>query len=192
MIYFECSLDFTNDKLWSVSKVDQLTGNLIKNIDVTSNPTKLNSELVINSNTLDYGVYRFYFKNGIYFYESAQYKTVSSEIETFIEIIPTGLLVFGFTNGVSYMSFGLEQEIEINPGLNSIDLDSIIQPSGLNYTFYCRALKLNDSNTYTDYSNVTELLYMGLNNNLMVFQNNDLKCIKSKLSKKIFLNLDFI
>ena len=38
------------------------------------------------------------------------------QIETFIQIIPTGISVIGLENGVTEASYGYDQDVELNQG----------------------------------------------------------------------------
>ena len=144
-IYFECSLDFSDVKEWTVyklnNKLNENDPSSIQLIDLSSNPTKSNSELVFKPNTLSYGIYKLYFKNTVTFNSNQQVYTQTTQ---YIKVIPTGIQVIAFENSLSEMSVGYQQDIELNPGLYSIDYDLLAQPSELNFTFYCRPVNSNN------------------------------------------------
>ena len=144
-IYFECSLDFSDVKEWTIYKLNNKSNendpSSIELIDISSNPTKSNSELVFKPKSLSYGIYKLYFKNTVLYNSNQQ---VYADITQYIEIIPTGIQVIAFENGINELSFGYQQDIELNPGLYSTDYDLIAQPSKLNFTFYCRPVNSNN------------------------------------------------
>ena len=138
-------MDFSDVKEWTVyklnNKLNENDPSSIELIDLSSNPTKSNSELVFKPNTLSYGIYKLYFKNKVTFNSNQQ---VYSQTTQYIEIIPTGIQVIAFENSLSEMSVGYQQDIELNPGLYSTDYDLLAQPSELNFTFYCRPVNSNN------------------------------------------------
>ena len=178
--YFECSLDFNDIKQWTIyklnNKLNENDPSSIELIDISSNPTKSNSELVFKPNTLLYGIYKLYFKNTIIFNSNQQ---VSTDIPQYIEIIPTGIQVMVFENGVNEISYGYEQDIELNPGLYSIDNDLLAQPSNLNFTFYCRPGISNDLNEFSTLSKIDKV-YFGTNGKLLLIQGKP-SCFNSNL-----------
>ena len=143
-IYFECSLDLSDVKEWTAyklnNKLNENDPSSIELIDLSSNPTKSNSELVFKPNTLSYGIYKLNFKNTVTFNSNQQ---VYADITQYIEIIPTGIQIMAFENGINELSFGNQQDIELNPGLYSTDYDLLAQPFKLNFTFYCRPVNSN-------------------------------------------------
>ena len=69
-----------------------MDSNPIKSVDLTSNPTFRSSELVMQSNTLEFGLYQFIFQIDVV---SSKLYNVTNSASTFIQIIPTGLAIFG-------------------------------------------------------------------------------------------------
>jgi hypothetical protein len=137
--YFACNFTYSLDYIWSLRRVD-----IPKIIDLTKNPTFQSSELVIQSNTLDFGVYEFIFKINVV---STDLNNVSNTANTFIQIIPSGLAIFGLQNGISSQLVGSSQSFILNPGLYSLDLDYLLSMNKLNYTFYCNSINSNRINS---------------------------------------------
>ena len=171
-IYFECSLDFTDVKEWTVYRLNNKSNendpSSIELIDISSNPTKSNSELVFRPNTLSYGIYKLYFKNTILFNSNQQ---VHTDITQYIEIIPTGIQVMAFENGISEVSFGYQQDVELNPGLYSTDYDLLAQPSNLNFTFYCRPVVTDSLSEFSTLSKIDKV-YAGPNGKSFLVKGN--------------------
>ena len=167
--FFECSLDFSDIKEWTVYKLNNKSNendpSSIELIDISSNPTKSNSELVFKPNTLSYGIYKLYFKNTIIFNSNQQ---VFTDITQYIEIIPSGIQVIAFENGIKEKSYGYEQNIEFNPGLFSIDYDLLAQPSNLNFTYYCRPGISNNLNQFN--KSISETIKIGSSGSLVLVQ----------------------
>ena len=63
--------------------------------------------------------------------------TFTYQAESFFEIIPSGVTVFGLENGNTQAYVGKNQSFELNPPLYSFDLDFIASMSSLTFKFYC-------------------------------------------------------
>lgn len=152
VISFYCNTNFTYVNQWTLSQI----GQQIIPVDLRGNPTAQLSELVINENTLTYGLYRFQFQVTVTFNGNSQ---ISSNLaETFIEIIPTGLAVFAIANGVSSVLIGTKQPFTLQPSVFSMDFDNIIQPSQLNFTYYCKTVNQSDPNSLNVPASTIDLL----------------------------------
>lgn len=92
-----------------------------KSIDLaSSNPTRTIPEIVFDANTLTYGVYMFTFASTYNYINirTGALEVRSSLLTTYIEVIPSGIAVFGWANGISYMLFGALQSITIGKKIN--------------------------------------------------------------------------
>lgn len=116
---------------------------VISDIDLSSNPTSFSSEILIKENTLEFGLYRFHLQVIVYFKSKMSVKNAD---ETLIEIIPTGLAIFGLENGASSTLIGSQQAITLSPGVFSKDMDEIITPDKLAFKFYCKTINPYDKN----------------------------------------------
>lgn len=65
----------------------------------------------------------------------------------YIEVVSSGIQVFGLQNGVDYIVIGSQQEIALNPAEFSFDMDGYISPKLLNFKFYCQLVDFNSSNS---------------------------------------------
>ena len=137
--YFACNLTYTQTNAWSLTRLD---GSSPQSVDLRSNPTWQTSELVIQSNILDYGIYEFTFQVYI---SGLTLPSTAINISTFVQIIPTGISVYATKSGVSSVLIGSQQSFVSDPSAYSHDLDSLVQPNSLSYKFYCRTINLNES-----------------------------------------------
>ena len=115
------------------------TWSLLNNsTDILSmNPTKYSSELVIQSNQLEYGLYEF--KLQVQISSNGIVRATSK----FVEIIPTDIAVYGLFNGVLGIVIGSRQFLTLDPVLFSTNLDEIGMTSSMNFTFIQPGLKEN-------------------------------------------------
>ena len=136
-IVFQCvneKSSLRNEKIWRVFAVDRSTGLVLYEVDLGTNPSKYYAELVLEPNTLSYGLFKLVF--------GVKLAGMSTAIEsfTYLEIVPTGLALSAFKNAVNEITFGLNQTIQLKPVLYSIDLDSLADMSKLRFYFYCRTV----------------------------------------------------
>jgi hypothetical protein len=160
-----CAFNNTNTKIWTLNEVDSLSGALIGSpIDMTLDSTKFagynQGILVVYPNALGYGRYMFKYTVTITYTKNAglTYLTLQSEVSTYIQISPTGLNVFGLPKGILQQSYGLYQQILLDAGSNTKDLDYYVDPRTLYYQFYCQVIPSGQATSYfTDvYSIVTQ------------------------------------
>jgi hypothetical protein len=147
-----CGYNYTNTKGWTLYKVDSATGATLGSaIDLTSDPLSFSgfdsATLVVYPNVLDYGIYLFTYSVRILYSMDggATTLTLQAQTSTYVEYVKTGLNIFGFLNGILQQTYGMSQQIVIDPGTNSIDLDNVVNPSTLNYTFYCQKVPSGQS-----------------------------------------------
>lgn len=177
VISFYGSSNFTLQNYWTLNEVDPKTLTNLNDVDLSKNPTSKSSELVIKENTLTYGLYKFQYQVIATFNKISE---ISSNIpETFIKIIPTGLAVFAIQNGVSNILIGSLQSFNLQPSVYSIDFDNLIQPSELNFTYYCKTVDLSDPNSINASVGSIDLLTFKnqaliMDRNLSCFGNNSI------------------
>ena len=92
---------------------------------------------------LEFGLYNFRLQVVVYFNSN---KSLSNADETFIEIIPSGIAIFGLENGLSSTLIGSQQAITLSPGVFTKDMDEIITPDKLEFKFYCKTINPYDKN----------------------------------------------
>ena len=123
--------------------LDKTSLSVLSEIDLSSNPTSTSTELLIKENTLEYGLYSFKLKVIVYFNSNSN---LTNEDETFIEIIPTGIAIFGLENGVNSIVIGSQQSLNLSPGVYTKDMDEVITPDTLKYQFYCKTVSSSNIN----------------------------------------------
>jgi hypothetical protein len=133
-ITYNCNLT-SYQNIWYLYKIDTKTGLNPQEIALENN---LNSELVVPPYTLSYGLYRFVF--------TVSLCDLYSEIETYVKIIPSGLVLStldqseGIYGGLIEISRGTNQSISFDPFLNTYDLDSFVEITTLTFKYACQVI----------------------------------------------------
>ena len=180
-----CNTSLSNQKKWLIFKVDEITGQDLEQItqSLKNNPTIDYAELVIQSQTLTYGLYRFVFT-------SSMNDMTSSQIDTFVKIIPSGLVLSTLSlsqpmyGGTIEITRGWNQSIKFNPFLNTYDIDSVAVITSLSFKYSCQIIDSNVEQGYPQMPGTNKTIYLNefkSNQNLISF----LKCFKS-LGKIMF------
>jgi hypothetical protein len=128
----DCDTDwFSLARHWTV--IDNKTN---QSVDISNNPTINTAELVFTGNNLLYGVYRLMYEVTVLFNQGVD--KVNNTVDSYIEIIPSGFVVISLPGGLNRISIGTNQVLSLNPANYSYDLDDILSPSSMNFSFYCR------------------------------------------------------
>jgi hypothetical protein len=150
-----CAFDNTNTKSWSLNEVDPETDTLIGSpIDLTSNPVRFSGSdqaiLVVYSNGLNYGRYLAKYRVTVRYTKDggSTYLTVQSTASTYVQIKPTGLNVFGLPKGILKQTYGTSQQVVLDAGTNTIDLDAFLDTRTLQYLFYCQVIPSGQAMSY--------------------------------------------
>jgi hypothetical protein len=151
----DCNDSLNNQKIWRVYAANSQNGVKLNKINIDSNPTIYNSELVIKQNSLDYGLYLIV--NQVDMKWNKQLMT--SENYTYVKIVPSGIVLKGLEGGLNEIRIGTVQGLEINPVKYSHDLDFVISVSKLNYEFYCQVI---ESNVEQGYPSLTSNSFLNL------------------------------
>lgn len=106
----------------------------------------------------------------------------SNVAQTYIQIIPTGLAVFAFENGVSNLFIGSIQEIRLQPSIYTLDLDSKITPDKLNFSYFCKTVNLSESNSAVN----SQIDLMTYKNNPNLVMNRNFSCFGTSSKKNFF------
>ena len=120
---------------------DLATGRNEKQIFLKNNPTLAYAELVLQPQTLSYGLYRVVFTMYTISLNSTK---LSNQDETFIEIIPSGLLVSSLKlskpmyGGSIEITRGTNQSIQFNPYTFTQDIDNVAVISNLIFSYSCQ------------------------------------------------------
>ena len=132
-----CSVTLKNSKQWSIFEINPNNGSTIRLINVTNIISLFSSEIYIPSNFFSYGTYKFIYEVCMEGDDASSFKET---IDTYIRIVPTGMVIFAFSGGIKEITIGIGQSVDLNPGRYSYDLDRILTGTDLSYKFYCRVL----------------------------------------------------
>jgi hypothetical protein len=196
-----CSFDNTNTKIWTLNEVDPMSGALIGSpIDLTQNASRFAGSnqgiLVVYANSLEYGRYLFKYTVTVRYTMDGglTYLTLQTDISTYVQIMPTGLNVFGLPKGILQQTYGLNQQILLDAGSNTKDLDLFIDPKTLYYQFFCQVIPNGYATTYytNQYSVVTQYgttNYFQVKNTTTALNTPSTECLESKItiSYKLFI-----
>ena len=156
---------------------------------MSNNPTIYTAQLAVTPNILYYGLHVFVYEVTMAAQLSNQnYWYYQASAETYFEIVPSGIVVYGLENGNNDLYIGYNQMIELNPIKYSFDLDNLTSMQALKFEFYCRNVSQTSiSQNATQFqSNSTNLETV---KNLLVSQSPEF-CFStsSKIKIKKFLN----
>jgi hypothetical protein len=162
LIYISTSItincmSLSNVKQWNIYKIENQNEKLIQ---IQDNPTINYAELVLQPKTLDYGLYRFVFT------VTMVNTGVSNSIETYIQIIPSGLILSTLKlsqpmyGGRIEISRGLNQKIEFNPFLFTYDIDSVAVITSLTFKYACHIKDSNITNGYPQMAVTNQTVYL--------------------------------
>ena len=153
----------SNQKQWDIYLVNELSGLDEKQIILQNNPTLKFADLVLQPNTLDYGIYRLVYTVTMTVTNSSQF---SSKIDTFIQMVPSGLVISALKTsqpmygGTIEITRGFNQQIQFNPFLNSYDIDSVATMTSLNFKYSCQIIESNIQMGYPQLSGTSQLIYL--------------------------------
>lgn len=161
-----------------------MSGLDIQQIILSSNPTINYAELVLQPKTLFSGLYRFVFSLTML---NPDGTTLSSQIDTFVKIIPSGLVLSTLSlsqpmyGGLIEISRGQAQTISFNPFLFSYDIDGIAVITSLTFKYTCEVIDLNLEQGYPVFPGSNQSIYLS-----DIIQNANLKnfdrCFNNTLS----------
>ncbi len=143
--------------------IDPLTGISLKSIFLLNNPTTNYAELVLQPNTLDYGLYRFVYTLTMTGTNLASFK---NQIDTFVLIIPSGLIISALKStqpmfgGTIEITRGVDQRIQFDPFLNSYDIDSVAIITSLKFKYSCQIIDSNIPQGYPQIPGTSQLIYL--------------------------------
>jgi len=103
---------------------------------VLDNPTIRTAELVFTGNNLNYGNYKLVYEVTISYNNDVD--QVKNEVDSFITIYESGFVVLALPNGVTSIKIGTSQVLTLSPGSYSYDLDALLKPELMNFSYYCR------------------------------------------------------
>jgi hypothetical protein len=178
--YFSCTSSYAMTFKWSSTLIVNST--FMTKIDLSSNPTWQSTILVTQANSLAFGLYAFNFQTNVTITKTSNIFQTNN-LTTYVQIIPSGLAVYGLQNGVSGLLIGTQQSFSLKPALFSLDLDSLIQPSTLQYKFYCFTLKFGVNTIFKTTQSIDLSTYK---NNSLLQMNSNTTCFSSNSKKFCF------
>ncbi len=136
--YIQCSVSY--QRQWTIYSVDTSTGKDINQIIINNNPTLNYAELVLQPKTLSHGLYRFVFTASI------KNSNLYGQVDTFIKIIPSGLVLSTLKlsqpmyGGTIEITCGQNQPIRFDPFLFTYDIDGVAVISSLKFKYSCQII----------------------------------------------------
>jgi len=152
--------------------VNNITGIDETQIYLKTNPTLTYAELVLQPQTLSYGLHRIVFTVTQILPNSTD--KLSNSIDTFIEIIPSGLVLSSLKlskpmyGGTIEITRGSNQAIQFNPYLFSYDIDGVAVITSLKFEYSCQIVNQAKINA-TVRSNTLDTCFNETNNGLGIF-----------------------
>jgi hypothetical protein len=167
-----CIDSLANLKEWSIFMVNIMTGLDEKQIYLNTNPTLAYAELVLQPQTLSYGLYRIVFTATQILSNSTN--KLSNSIDTFISIIPSRLFISSLKlskpmyGGTIEITRGSNQAIQFNPYLFTYDIDGMAVITSLKFEYSCQIVYQGTINA-TLRSNTLDTCFNETNNGLGIF-----------------------
>ena len=167
-----CVNSLANLKEWSIFMMNNMTGKDESQIYLNTNPTLAYAELLLQPQTLSYGLYRIVYTAITVFYNSTN--KLSNSIDTFIEIIPSGLVISSIKlskpmyGGTIEITRGSSQSFQFNPYLFTYDIDGVAVITNLKFEYSCQIVNQAIIHA-TVRSNTLDTCFNGTNNGLENF-----------------------
>ena len=178
-----CVFTLANKKEWLIFLVNSSDGSILSQVNLATNPTTSFAELVIQPNSLNFGLYKFVYK--VTMLDGVYNNLYASEVATYIRIKPAGIIVSSIANsiggGTLETNLGLSQSLVLNPVSYSYDLDGIVKASSLSFKFYCQVIENGIEKGYAKmgFNSNIDLYSFKYNNNLPVSMSNNFTCFDS-------------
>ena len=139
-VSFKCTcLNFSVVYEWIANEIDPLTRNFLQKIQINSTNSVNQISLNIPNASLPFGLYQIVFQ-AIVISPPDQF---ISNTSSYIQVVPATYMIEAISQATS-LSVGPLDSISFVPAAFSIDPNSLVDPSSLNYSYYCI---LTDSNT---------------------------------------------
>ena len=157
-----CSISLANLKKWTVYKVNELTGKIQKQIFIKNNPTINYADLILQPQTLSYGVYKCVYTVTMA-YNSPNF---TNSVETYIKIIPSGLVLSSLKlsqpiyGGTIQITRGQNQTIQFDPFLFTYDIDNVAVITSLTFKYSCQLIQSNLPQGYPVIPGSNQTIYL--------------------------------
>ena len=95
---------------------------------------------------MTYGIYQIFYQiTAADPSESSLFDTAYCRRSTWINVVETGITVYGLEYGTNNLNLGYNQEIFLQPDHFSFDYDFVANITNLSFNFYCEKLNSNTS-----------------------------------------------
>jgi len=177
-----CNSVLANQKKWLIYEVNDQNGLDMNQIQLFNNPSLTNAQVVIQPQTLNYGLYRFVYTVTMSY--TLNSTVFSSQVSTYVRIEPSGLILSslglrqGIYGGSIEISIGQQQSIAFNPYLNSYDIDSILVMTTLQFKYSCQIIDSNIESGFPHLPGTNVTLFLDeiqMNSSLQMYD----KCFNS-------------
>ena len=152
IIIITCNSTLLNERQWYIYKLNEAKGGHDESqINLINNPTVNYADLVIQPNSLDYGLYRCVFS------VKMLNTSLETQIETFLKIEHTGLVISSLRQkqpmfgGMIEITRGSNQTITFDPFLYSYDLDQLAVIYTLKFRYKCQLIESNIQQGYSEF-----------------------------------------
>jgi hypothetical protein len=151
------SSSLLSQKEWTIFKV------IVPNeqqIFINNNPTINYADLVLQPQTLSYGLYR------IVFTVTMIATDCSASSFTYIRIIPSGLVLSSLKlsqpmyGGTIEITVGQNQQIQFDPYLFTYDIDNVAVITSLTFKYACQLIESNIAHGYPLQPDTNETIYL--------------------------------
>jgi hypothetical protein len=140
-----CNVSAQNKKEWIVYKIDESTGMAQYSVSLPNNPTTEYAELVVQPNSLSYGLYMFRFRVSML---NANSGVFEGQVESFVRVVPSGIVLSSLesaripSGGTYELAVGAQQEVRFNPFVFTYDVDAVGRIDLLEFEYYCQVVEL--------------------------------------------------
>ena len=155
-----CSTSLNNRKEWKIYKINDLSGQMEMEVLLETNPTLFYAELVLQPQTLSYGVYLCIFS--VTMLDS----NLTSSAQSYIKIIPSGLVLSSLKasrpmyGGILEISRGQNQTIQFDPFLFTYDIDGDAIITSLVFKYTCQIIDSNLAHGYPQWPSTNQTIYL--------------------------------
>lgn len=118
LIELNCNDSLSIESQWILNNCSTTTTNCSNEIQFDSSIERKSTELFIPARKLSFGIYKMEL-----IVKMIKYPTLKSSSSVYIEITPSGITANLIQLGTSMITSGYQQDLQLNPGKYSIDLD---------------------------------------------------------------------
>jgi hypothetical protein len=157
-IYISCYSSLLNQKEWTIHQVINVDKE--QQIFINNNPTINYADLVLQPQTLSYGLYR------IVFTVKMANIVFSNLAFTYIRIIPSGLVLSSLKlsqpmyGGTIEITVGQNQQIQFDPYLFTYDIDNVAVITSLTFKYSCQLIESNIAHGYPLQPGTNKTIYL--------------------------------